>query len=221
MAALANAARVGDIKEVERLVSIGCDVNALDDDERTALHWAAAGGHTEIAELLADHKSKINHQDDSGWTPLMSAASAGHVEMVSFLLSRGANPNLPNENGQIPLHYHKGRQEIVELLLDVTSDINKADRSGSTPLTRALGGRPSPDIVTLFLDHGAKLDTKDIHGNTPLHIAIMEGHGPIARMLIEYGASVRALNNEKQSCLDVAPRALRLELAAVAKSVSP
>ncbi|KDO24528.1 hypothetical protein SPRG_10343 [Saprolegnia parasitica CBS 223.65] len=220
MASLVNAARAGDLEEVQKLLALGYDANAIDEDERTALHWAAACGHMDVADLLVG-LSKINHQDDSGWTPLMSAASAGHVEMVSFLLSKGANPNLANENGQIPLHYHKGRPEMAELLLDVTSDINTADRSGSTPLMRALGGRPAPDIVVQFLDHNAKLNTKDIHGNTPLHIAIMEGHEAMARLLLEYGAKPNALNNEKQSCLDVAPRALRLQLTAAMQKATP
>ncbi|OQR95900.1 26S proteasome non-ATPase regulatory subunit [Thraustotheca clavata] len=220
MTLLMDAARSGDLKEVERLVSCGYNPNALDEDERTALHWAAAGGYLDVVEFLIE-KSNVNHQDDAGWTPLMSATSAGHVEMVSYLLSKGANPNIANENGQIPLHYHKARQEIVEILLDVTSDINKGDRSGSTPLMRAIGGRPSREIVMLFLDHNAKLTTKDINGNTPLHIAVMEGHESIARMLIEYGAKPSALNNDKQSCLDLAPRALRLTLTSLVKNSMP
>jgi hypothetical protein len=43
-------------------------------------------------------------------------------------VTSGADANIPNENGQLPLHYHKGRQQIAELLLDYTKDINHAVR---------------------------------------------------------------------------------------------
>ncbi len=72
---------------MQKLISSGYDVNAVDEDERTALHWAAAAGHMEVVEYLTD-KSKIDHQDDAGWTPLMSAASAGHVDVVSYLINK-------------------------------------------------------------------------------------------------------------------------------------
>ncbi|KAG9400334.1 hypothetical protein AC1031_010547 [Aphanomyces cochlioides] len=131
-------------------------------------------------------------------------------------LAEGANANLANENGQIALHYHKGRLEIAELLVDATRDINHADRSGATPLTKALGGRPAPDVIQLLLEHEAKLNTKDINGNTPLHIALLEGHESIAMMLIEHGADPRAVNKDKQSCLDIASRSFQQQIAAKA-----
>ncbi|RQM11710.1 hypothetical protein B5M09_006226 [Aphanomyces astaci] len=194
MSSLGIAARSGDLAEVKKLIASGHNPNAVDEDERTALHWAASSGYIDVVEYLAEI-TQLDRQDDSGWTALMSATSAGHVDVVSHLLSKGANANLANENGQIALHYHKGRQEIAELVVDSTSNINHADRSGATPLTKALGGRPSP-------------------GNSPLHIALLEGHEGIAAMLVEHGANVHATNKAKQSCLDIAPRAFRLRVLA-------
>ncbi|CAK4077739.1 unnamed protein product [Aphanomyces euteiches] len=215
MASLGIAARKGDLDEVKKLINSGYNPNAVDEDERTALHWAASSGHMDTVEFLAEI-SNIDHQDDSGWTALMSAASSGHVDVVSHLLSIGANANLANKNGQIALHYHKGRLEIAELLVDATRDINHADRSGATPLTKALGGRPAPDVIQLLLEHEAKLNTKDVNGNTPLHIALLEGHESIAMMLIEHGADPRAVNKDKQSCLDIASRSFQQKIAAKA-----
>ncbi|KAF0691495.1 Aste57867_17297 [Aphanomyces stellatus] len=213
MTSLGAAARTGNLEEVQKLIASGCNPNSVDEDERTALHWAASSGHMDVVEFLTD-MTQIDHKDDSGWTALMSAVSAGHVDVASYLLSKGANANLANENGQIALHYHKGRQEMTELLLDSTSDINKADRCGATPLTKALGGRPAPEIIVMLLDHGAKLNMKDINGNTPLHIALLEGHEGIAALLVEHGADPRAVNKDKQSCLDIAPRSFQQRVTA-------
>ncbi|KAG7382318.1 hypothetical protein PHYPSEUDO_005050 [Phytophthora pseudosyringae] len=207
------AVKAGDVAKLQKLLDSGVNLDAKDEDARTPLHWACATGRLDVAEFLLEHaNAAVNVQDDAGWTPLMSAASAGHGDIVGLLLSKGADANLPNENGQIPLHYHRGRQEIAELLLDYTRDANQADNIGSTPLMRALGGKPSPVIIALLLDHGAKVNTRDVGGNTPLHLAISEGYEDIARFLVENGANPNAKNKDEERCIDLAKPAFRAEI---------
>ncbi|KAF4040597.1 Ankyrin repeats (many copies) [Phytophthora infestans] len=207
------AVKAGDVTKLHNLLESGVNLDVKDEDERTPLHWACATGRLDVAEFLLERaKTTVNVQDDAGWTPLMSAASAGHGDIVGLLLSKGADANLPNENGQIPLHYYRGRQEIAELLLDYTRDVNQADNTGSTPLMRAIGGKPSPVIIALLLDHGAKVNTRDVGGNTPLHLAITEGYEDIARFLLENGANPNAKNHDEERCIDLAKTAFRAEI---------
>ncbi|EEY66262.1 26S proteasome non-ATPase regulatory subunit, putative [Phytophthora infestans T30-4] len=181
------AVKAGDVTKLHNLLESDYNLDVKDEDERTPLHWACATGRLDVAEFLLERaKTTVNVQDDAGWTPLMSAASAGHGDIVGLLLSKGADANLPNENGQIPLHYYRGRQEIAELLLDYTRDVNQADNTGSTPLMRAIGGKPSP------------VNTRDVGGNTPLHLAITEGYEDIARFLLENGANPNAKNHDEE-----------------------
>ncbi|KAL4095549.1 hypothetical protein PRIC1_008923 [Phytophthora ramorum] len=208
-----TAVKAGDVAKLQKLLESGVNLDTKDEDDRTPLHWACATGRLDVAEFLLEHtQAAVNVQDDAGWTPLMSAASAGHGNIVGLLLSKGADANVPNENGQIPLHYHRGRQEIAELLLDYTRDVNQADNIGSTPLMRAMGGKPSPVITALLLDHGAKVNTRDVGGNTPLHLAISEGYEDIARFLVENGANPNAKNKDEQRCVDLAKSAFRAEI---------
>ncbi|DAZ99184.1 TPA: hypothetical protein N0F65_008217 [Lagenidium giganteum] len=217
MTALHAAVAANDVAQVKQLLEQGgVAVNAKDEDERTPLHWSAAAGKIDLVELLvtAGH-ADVNTQGDSGWTPLMSAVSAGHRDVVGFLLSKGANANIANENGQLPLHYHKGRLEVAEILVDYTNDINHADNTGSTALMRAIGAKPSRDVLVLLMDHGAKLDARDNAGNTALHLALMEGHEDIALFLVDTGANPNAKNADKQRCIDLASPVLRSQIQAM------
>ena len=59
----------------------------------TALHWAAAGGHAELASwLLSLEGTDVGAVNNGGSTPLHSAAAHDHSGLVSLLLDpdRGA-----------------------------------------------------------------------------------------------------------------------------------
>lgn len=52
-------------------------LNSLDSDGRTALHWAASSGATDIVRELASKEGvEVDKKDSSGWTPLMIAGKA-------------------------------------------------------------------------------------------------------------------------------------------------
>eukprot|EP00002_Diphylleia_rotans_P020858 TRINITY_DN4054_c0_g1_i5.p1 TRINITY_DN4054_c0_g1~~TRINITY_DN4054_c0_g1_i5.p1 ORF type:complete len:139 (+),score=31.53 TRINITY_DN4054_c0_g1_i5:61-477(+) len=84
-------------------------VMAVDDDGRTAFHWACAQRMMVAAQYLASHAHNIatlvNQKDGDSWTPLHSAASAGHVDVVEFLLQNGAKVDATTNEGRTPLFY--------------------------------------------------------------------------------------------------------------------
>ncbi|KAH9902976.1 ankyrin repeat-containing domain protein [Cubamyces lactineus] len=45
-------------------------VNAIDEDGRTPLHWAASSGSVDIARYLIDQGADVNRGDSGGWSPL-------------------------------------------------------------------------------------------------------------------------------------------------------
>jgi hypothetical protein len=90
---LLNAARMGELEQVMKLVVQGHSVNHEAGDGETPLSGAAQGKRLEVARFLLGKGADVNHQSHlGGETPLMDAAKSGNVEMVKLLLERGADP---------------------------------------------------------------------------------------------------------------------------------
>ena len=69
--ALRKAAAMGDALGVARLLALGADIDARDNNGGTPLHWAAVwNASPAVATLLLDHGASIEARDDAGWTPL-------------------------------------------------------------------------------------------------------------------------------------------------------
>ena len=62
--ALHTAAKAGDLAEVQSQVS-NFDVNAKDENDRTALYWAAQEGFADIVKLLLTLNADVNIPDVS------------------------------------------------------------------------------------------------------------------------------------------------------------
>jgi len=79
---LIQSVKENNLKDVNRLIREGVDVNAVDEYGYTALWWAANRGHVECATALLDAKAVVYKADKYGETPLHIASYAGHAECV-------------------------------------------------------------------------------------------------------------------------------------------
>ena len=70
------------------LVRKGANVCAVSKGRQTALHFAAAMGHVDVAAALLDEAAQelIVMKDEGNWTALHHAAEQGSVEIVELLL---------------------------------------------------------------------------------------------------------------------------------------
>ena len=122
----------------------------------TALHYAAASGHTETAALILDWGGDVNVLSSTGDPPLYQAAHWGRADVVQLLLSRGADPDIQADTGVSPLHgaasnvARSGSAAVVSLLLSYDADPNlRRSRSNPGLITRAgeTGHSPLDDLV--------------------------------------------------------------------------
>ncbi|XP_065841571.1 ankyrin repeat domain-containing protein 65-like isoform X2 [Oscarella lobularis] len=100
----------------------------------SAIHSAAARGHTKVVDLLIQSGVNIDEEDGAGRTPLLLSAVRGHVHCVQYLLSTGANLEHRMPGGTIfELAKKWGQHEIVSLFLVDLSRSNAKKVCGKRP----------------------------------------------------------------------------------------
>lgn len=210
---LIEAARSGDRAAVKTLVQKGVNVNAVEGDGTTALHWAAYRDDVEAADLLLKAGAKVNAANDLGATPLWTASLNGSSAMVRRLLQAGANPNLSLLAGESPVMVasRSGAADVVEQLIAKGANVNAHGTRDQTALMWAVA-QHHPDVVKVLLAHGADVKAKSAvwsqvmavsphglpeynkniphGGETALMFAARVGDLPSAQLLLGAGANV-------------------------------
>jgi len=143
-------------KAIKALISSLPDVNAVDMDGWTLLHFAAGQGCLHLVEMLIQKGANVN-ASNFGWTPLHWAADGGHKEVVTYLIKNGAEVNAKEMQGNTPLHCAAvaGRLDTVRLLLNNGAEPNLKTADGETVLDQAIRW-DRHEIVELLRKHDAK-----------------------------------------------------------------
>ena len=84
------AAARDDLISATKVLSLGLDPNACDYDRRTALHIAAAEGHTRMMRMLLERGASPRLPDRWGCTAIDEAKKRGSIEHV-LMLSKAAD----------------------------------------------------------------------------------------------------------------------------------
>lgn len=144
---------------------------------RDCLESAATRTHSQDFFL-----NDIQHYVYQGDTALHVAAAAYRVDLVPDLIGRGADVRAKNRRGAEPLHYaadsHPGSRNwdpdaqaaTIVALIDAGAEPNAVDKSGVSPLLRAVRTRGAAAVAAL-LEHGADPGQPNRRGHTPMELA--------------------------------------------------
>ncbi len=113
---LLDAVKSQNPAAVQALLEQHVDVNAIQGDGATALHWAVHWNDLKTTGLLIAAGAKVNAADDDGVTPLSLACLNGSAAMVAKLIEHSADPNLARSTGETPLMTaaHSGNVDVVK-----------------------------------------------------------------------------------------------------------
>jgi len=192
---LHGAASLGIAEVVAALLAMQeWDINAVDTNGRTALSWAALGGHGDVVEILLQQNDVNPDAADTGYrrTPLWWAAKGGHEEVLMLILGREDINRSPanTEYGRAPLGWgaRGGHEGVVKLLLEREDiDPNTADTfSERTPLSWAAENGHEGVVKLLLGRRDTNPNTTDtIYDRTPLSWAAESGHEGVVKLLLE------------------------------------
>jgi hypothetical protein len=198
---LFRAIAAGDVARISRLLA--AFPRLVSEPIRTGASRTAAAPF---------YLERIEHYIYAGDTALHLAAAAHRADIARALVTRGAPVRAKNRRGAEPLHYAcdgspgskrwnpDAQAATIECLLAAGANPNVTDRSGVTPLHRAVRTRCAA-AVRLLLDAGANARQRNGRGSTPLHLAVQttgrSGSGSaearqqqaeIVRLLMAHGA---------------------------------
>ncbi|MEH6942999.1 ankyrin repeat domain-containing protein [Bacillus sp. JJ722] len=185
-----------DAEAVSKLLKEGVDINAKDNQGRTALMIATYNNDQTTAKVLIDAGADVNIQDNMKNTPFLYAGAEGYLEILKLTIDAGADPTITNRYGGtalIPASEHGYVDVIQELLTRTEIDVNHVNNLGWTALMEAIilndGDKTQQQVVQLLIDHGADVNVPDKDGVNPLQHAKKHGFKEIEEILIEAGAS--------------------------------
>jgi ankyrin repeat protein len=222
---LVVATRANNVQEVQRILSVGADVNAKDNDGLTPLIVASVRGHVQVVHEFLKHGADIEAKEIHGGTALHCACANGHPAVVKALLSGGANIFSANNHGLNPIHCavskgRGGKSEVSKYLLQqlyaTTSRLplhklledltwsGDPDRSDVPPLWNALQRNvlfknDVVEIMEYLVDRDPSLlDSREHDGSLPLHVACRRcASFTIVQFLVNrYKSSVKSVSSK-------------------------
>jgi len=205
---------------VEYGITNNIDMNIVDMNGNTPITLAYKLNFEGIFKFLLKYLD-INKCDLKGNSILYYAIFKNDIDTIRDLINLGADINFKDKFGNSAIHIaiFKRNQEILKILLHNSNLLlNVPNIKGETPIFTIIN---IPNytviekivIIDNLIKRGADINFVDNDGNTPLICAIQIGSLPIIELLIENGANVNyIIENKHKSVLTYAIELGELEI---------
>lgn len=190
---LLAAIKLGSTEIVSLLLNNNADINFKREGVGNPLHVSLFEGHLDITEQLISHGADINNAVNIfRLTPLHIASGCDYIHIVRKLIENGAKLNALDIKNRTPLHHASahGSVKVVDELINKGADISIASQDELRTALHLSAIYGHYDIVIKLLHLGAKHNSQDKYGSTPLYLASKFGHINIVKELINYDADI-------------------------------
>ena len=176
----------GDTDLVFEYIETGHAATSEDSGGVSLIKWCAYHGDVSAIKFLLRHGESLQSLGDN--FDLNGAVFHGYPRLCQFLIEQGADVNLPlAETGETPLHSalcsadRRTRDVVLKILLssganpncvtnpsvETESFMRDIRTRAETPLHRA-AAFGTEETIQMLLDAGARVDAKDMNGDSPL-----------------------------------------------------
>jgi ankyrin repeat protein len=188
---LSLACTNGSARLVALLLDAGANPNTPIATGETPVMTCAATGNADAVHLLISRGAEVNakeptqHQD-----ALMWAAAERHADVVRALVEAGADLRARTRQGFTALHFaaREGDLESVRALLAAGVDVNMRSEAEPAAQGRGAAASASGGRSAVGGARGPAFQATVSAGSTPLLVATLRGHVPLALYLLEIGA---------------------------------
>lgn len=206
------AAKTGDLSLVTTLVTLGADVNEVNQiTGETPIIAAAKNGNVDMIDLLIKNGAKVEAKDRLGNNIIAAAVSSGKSQVFSNLLKAGFSIDPNTASSLLVSAANAGDFWTVKQLLQLGASVNYQGAYGESALMAATKSGKA-EIVSTLIEHGAKVNLADAAGRTALHMAAQTGSREICKTLISAGSDINARNARGNTSLMFASFADKLDI---------
>lgn len=164
----------------------------------------------DFLQKVLSYGISVNTADNLGNTALHRIAGVSMgitcTRLIEFLVQSGADVNTENVYNETP-GFVLFLENVFDAFVKNGMDFDKRNRWGRSPLVSIMKHRPIPDLLRkLIKETKADVNTKDMHGSSPLHFAAYHDYPEQVELLLEHGADRNAVDDLQDRPLDTARR---------------
>lgn len=196
------AASRGYVSEIERLIYIGADINAVTNERASALIFAVTNNRFAAVKTLLKYNPQLDNLTSSFETPLLIAVKNRNPEIAEALIRAGATIDFTDRHGATSLHHASlnGYLDMVDLLLYYGANVNEKSVEGTTPLLASIWAGYTA-VSDLLIQNDADIEAKDNAGFSPLLMAAFYGDTLMMDILYKKGVNIYTTNNSGHNAL--------------------
>jgi ankyrin repeat protein len=194
---LHHAAEFGRVEVMTMLLDAGADINAVDEDQYTACHFAIANDQFDALKLLVERGANLGVVDSDVASLLSIAARHGKEErFVVLLLDAGAPlDGLPNRELMKLVKSVAVFNRLIARGVNLTA---MRDEDGAT-LCHYVASNVTSENDVRFLVNVCGNDAvraENNYGTTALHMSVSSDNDSAMRVLVEFGCDIDRLANK-------------------------
>ncbi|XP_055599770.1 serine/threonine-protein phosphatase 6 regulatory ankyrin repeat subunit A isoform X2 [Uranotaenia lowii] len=199
---------------IDRLIDLGSDVGARNNDNYNVIHIASMFSREDVVKLLLNKKGVDPYSTGGSRQQtavhLVASRQTGTATAILRALLTAAGKDIRTKTdgkGKIPLllAVEAGNQSMCrELLSSQTADQLKATTTNGDTALHLAARRKDVEMARILVDYGASVDFQNGEGQTALHIAAAEGDEAMVKYFYTVRASASIIDNQDRTPMHLA-----------------
>lgn len=203
------------IPYIKAFASVKVDMNILDEDGESAIHYAVRNKRLQLLRTLHNYSGDIHNLNAKGLKPIHYAGMISDPRYVDYFIDQGVDINDQGNSTKTPLMFASfgGSADIVEHIITLGADMSVQDKDESSwsCLHIAIAGDNSHAVKTLLqMDADPNMTSDD--NISPLHFATIHEQLESIKLLLEFGADKYAYTIVGETAWDLATSAIKKQL---------